>query len=102
VTYNAKEDGIEKDGDSEETSDDKNEEVSDEKEETKDRGAQAVEIYVDDMDNDIREVNEMKTITEDNESSITLTIEQDRDGEYKVMRGEEMIENKTVTYEEGE
>ena len=102
VPYNPKEDDIEKDADSEETSDDKNEEESDEKEETKDRGSQTVEIYVDDMDHDISEVYEKETITEDKEFTITLTIEPDKNAEYKVMRDDEMIVNKTVTYEEGE
>ena len=103
VPYNPKEDDIEKDADSEDNSDDENEETSDEQEETKDQGSQTVEIYVDDMDHDISEVYEKETITEDKEFTITLTIEPDKNAEYKVMRDDEMIVNKTVTYdEEGE
>src|SRR5690625_4636709 len=103
VPYNPKEDDIEKDADSEDNSDDENEETSDEQEETKDQGSQNVEIYVDDMDHDVSEVYEQEPITGDKELTLTLTIEPDNNAEYKVMRDDEMIVNKAVTYdEEGE
>src|SRR5690625_7762925 len=91
VPYNPKEDDIEKDDGSEDNSDDENEETSDEQEETKDQGSQTVEIYVDDMDHDISEVYEKEKITEDKELTITITIEPDKNTEYKEMRDDEMI-----------
>lgn len=101
VPYNPKADDSDKDDDSEDTSEDKSEDedASDEEDETIE---QTVEIYIDDMNHDISEVSEEETITEDKEFTITLTIESGKDAEYKVMRDNEMIINKTVSYEEGE
>ncbi|MDY0405925.1 Stk1 family PASTA domain-containing Ser/Thr kinase [Virgibacillus sp. 179-BFC.A HS] len=63
---------------------------------------QTVKIYIRDMEHDISEVYKEDTITKDKEYTITLTIAPDSDGEYKVMRDDELIINKTVGYKEGE
>lgn len=63
---------------------------------------QTVKIYIDDMNHSMSEVAEQETISKDTEFTITLTIAPDDKAEYKVVRDEEVVINKTVTYEEGE
>lgn len=63
---------------------------------------QVVRIYVDDMDNNISEVFKEQGILEDTKFTITLTIEPDKQAEYKVMRDDEVIENEKVSYGDGE
>lgn len=69
---------------------------------TEKKQEQTVEIYIDDMSHDLSEVFQEETITKDKDFTITLTLEQDEDGAYKVMRDDEMVIDKTVKYEEGE
>ncbi|MBP1968148.1 serine/threonine-protein kinase [Virgibacillus natechei] len=63
---------------------------------------QTVRIYIDDMNNDISEVSEEETITEDTEFTFTLTIAPNNDAEYRIIRDDDEITNQTVSYEEGE
>ncbi|ASN05815.1 Stk1 family PASTA domain-containing Ser/Thr kinase [Virgibacillus necropolis] len=63
---------------------------------------QTVKIYVEDADRSISEVYLEETITEDKKYEITLTIAPNQTAEYKVLRDDEVVINKTVSYEEGE
>ncbi|SDL75481.1 Stk1 family PASTA domain-containing Ser/Thr kinase [Sediminibacillus halophilus] len=63
---------------------------------------QEVRIYVGDLDRDITELFKEETITEDTEFTIKLTIPPGEDAEYRVMREDEVIIEKTVPYEDGE
>lgn len=63
---------------------------------------QIVLIYVDDMNSNISEVYQEDHITRDKEYSITLTIEQNHDAEYRVIRDNEVILHETVSYKEGD
>src|SRR5699024_2409561 len=63
---------------------------------------QTVKIYIDDMNNDIEDIYQEDTITEDTDYEFRLTIEANKTAEYKIVRDDEVIKNKTVTYEEGE
>ncbi|WBX79614.1 Stk1 family PASTA domain-containing Ser/Thr kinase [Virgibacillus salarius] len=71
-------------------------------EENEEKIEQTVKIYIDDMNNDLSEVHTEETITEDKEFEFTLTIAPDSKAEYMIKRDEEVIANKTVSYEEGE
>ncbi|UOR12776.1 Stk1 family PASTA domain-containing Ser/Thr kinase [Halobacillus amylolyticus] len=63
---------------------------------------QQVLIYVNDLNNQISEVFREETITEDTTVEFTVTIPSDGEASYKVQLGEEVIEEETVPYEEGE
>ncbi|UOQ93174.1 Stk1 family PASTA domain-containing Ser/Thr kinase [Halobacillus shinanisalinarum] len=63
---------------------------------------QQVLIYVNDSNNQISEVLREETITEDTTVEFTVTIPPDGEASYKVQLGEEVIEEETVPYEEGE
>ncbi|MBT2216889.1 Stk1 family PASTA domain-containing Ser/Thr kinase [Virgibacillus dakarensis] len=63
---------------------------------------QTVKIYIADMNRSISEVAEQETITKDTEFTITLMIAPDDKAEYKVIRDNEVVINKTVSYEEGD
>lgn len=63
---------------------------------------QVVRIYIEDMNHDLSEVYKEETITEDKEYTVTLTIAPDQTAEYKVMLNDEIIENETKAYEDGE
>ncbi|MEN1966924.1 Stk1 family PASTA domain-containing Ser/Thr kinase [Lentibacillus sp. N15] len=63
---------------------------------------QTVKIYIDDMNHSISDVAEQEAISKDTDFTITLTIAPDDKAEYKVMRDDEVVINKTVTYEEGD
>lgn len=63
---------------------------------------QTVRIYIDDMNNDLSEVFKEQEILEDTKFTITLTIEPNKQGEYKVMRDDEVIEENTVSDGDGE
>lgn len=63
---------------------------------------QTVKIYIGDNERSISEVSQEDTITEDQAYTITLTIAQNQTAEYKVLRDDEVVINKTVSYEEGE
>jgi serine/threonine-protein kinase len=63
---------------------------------------QSVQIYVDDMNNDITDVFHEEMITEDEEYTLTLVIEPGKTAEYKVVSDGDVILNRTVKYEEGE
>ncbi|HLR66098.1 Stk1 family PASTA domain-containing Ser/Thr kinase [Virgibacillus alimentarius] len=73
-----------------------------EEEGSEDKEEQTVEIFIDDMNHDISEVFQKEKIKKDTDFTITLTIKEDEDAEYKVMRDGEVVINKTVSYEEGE
>jgi len=62
---------------------------------------QTVIIYIEDMNNNFTEVYKEETITEDKEFTISLVIEPDQVGEYKVVRDDEVIIHKTIPYKEG-
>src|SRR5699024_10065592 len=62
---------------------------------------QTVKIYIDDMNNSISDVYEEEEITEDTEYTITLTIEPGKVADYKVMRDDNILIDKSVPYEEG-
>lgn len=63
---------------------------------------QIVRIYIEDMNNDdISAVAKEEAITEDTEFSFTLTIAPDGKAEYLITRDDDVITNKTVSYEEG-
>lgn len=57
---------------------------------------QTVTIYIRDMNNNIEDVYEQETITEDTEYSITLTIEPGSTAEYRVDRDEKTIIQKEI------
>ncbi|GAA0612669.1 serine/threonine protein kinase PrkC [Virgibacillus siamensis] len=63
---------------------------------------QNVTIYIGDKSHSISEVFKEDTITKDKKYSITLTIEPDSTAEYKVVRGDDIIINESVPYEDGE
>lgn len=63
---------------------------------------QTVKIYIEDMERSISEVYKEETITKDKEYTITLTIAPNQTAEYKVLRDDEVVINKTVPYKEGE
>ncbi|WP_174613224.1 Stk1 family PASTA domain-containing Ser/Thr kinase [Virgibacillus ihumii] len=63
---------------------------------------QNVKIYIGDKSHSISEVFKEDTITKDKKYSITLTIAPDSAAEYKVIRGDDIIINESVPYEEGE
>lgn len=61
---------------------------------------QQVLIYVGDADNKIGEVFREETITETTTYEIPLTITPGEEASYKVQRGEQVVEEDTLTYEE--
>ncbi|QKY68991.1 Stk1 family PASTA domain-containing Ser/Thr kinase [Lentibacillus sp. CBA3610] len=69
-------------------------------EDTDDPVEQTVSIYIGDNNRSISEVHDEYTITEDREFTITLTIAPDSVAEYRVMRNEEVIIDKSIPYEE--
>ena len=60
---------------------------------------QIVRIYIGDMENEITNVYEEQAITEDKEFTFTLSIPPGGEAEYIIKRDDEVIRNKTVTYE---
>ena len=54
------------------------------------------------MNHDLSEVYKEEAITEDQEFTITLIIAPNETAEYKVMRDDEVIENESTSYGEGE
>lgn len=73
-----------------------------EPEEDEEPEQQTVKIYIDDMNHSLTDVYHEEEITEDTEYTITLTIESGTVADYKVMRDEDILIDKTVPYEEGE
>lgn len=63
---------------------------------------QDVQIYIGDMNHDITDVYKEDTIITDTEYTITLTIEEGEEADYKVVRDGEVIRERTISYEEGE
>ncbi|MGY0692340.1 Stk1 family PASTA domain-containing Ser/Thr kinase [Virgibacillus sp. FSP13] len=63
---------------------------------------QTVKIYIEDANRSISDVAEQETIMKDTEFTITLTISPDKNAEYKVIRDDDVVIDKTVSYEEGE
>lgn len=66
-----------------------------------DEEEQEVVIYVDDLENKLTDVYKEEKITEEQEFTIKLKIEKDKDAEYKVERDGEKIIEKTISYKEG-
>ncbi|MBM7552809.1 Stk1 family PASTA domain-containing Ser/Thr kinase [Thalassobacillus pellis] len=60
--------------------------------------AQEVIIYIEDMEHDISEVYRKETITEDTTFEFPLTIAPGTEASYKVLRGEEVVEEATIPY----
>src|SRR5690625_455321 len=73
-----------------------------EDEEGDDLEPQTVKIYIDDMNHSISEVYKEEDINEDSEYTITLTIEPGKVADYKVVRDDDIIIDKSVPYEEGD
>lgn len=88
----------------EETEGEENEDVDEDEEEKEEKEPtpQVVRIYIDDMNNNITEIFKEQEILEATEFTITLSIEPNKQAEYKVMRDDEVLENKQVSYEDGE
>ncbi|GAA0445582.1 serine/threonine protein kinase PrkC [Lentibacillus halophilus] len=63
---------------------------------------QKVKIYIDDKNRSISEVYDTHTITKDKTFTITLTIMPDSIAEYKVIRDDKVIMNKSIRYEDAE
>lgn len=93
-----------KDNDSEKNDDDQkdDEDNDDNQNNEENKKEQTVKIYIEDMNNDLEDIYQEDTITEDTDYEFTLTIEADQKAEYKIVRDDEVIKNKTVSYEEGE
>ena len=77
-------------------------EQPEEQSEQPEQPVQLVKIYVEDMNNDLTEVFRQESIREDTEFTINLTIPPGGEGIYKVVRGEEVILEQSVPYEEKE
>lgn len=82
-----------------ESPDDDNENDEDDE---KQQVEQKVKVYVDDVNNDISNVFEERTIKEDEEFNLTLLIAPGSSAKYKVMRDDEVIIEKSVPFKEGE
>lgn len=63
---------------------------------------QVVKIYIGDVDNNISDVYEERTITEDTKVTFTLVIAPNADAEYLITRDDEMVTSDVVSYEEGD
>ncbi|PAE16359.1 serine/threonine protein kinase [Virgibacillus sp. 7505] len=63
---------------------------------------QIVQIYVGDADHDVTELYDERTITEDEEITLTLSIPAGGEAEYRILRDDEVILEKTVPYEDRE
>jgi len=90
-----------KETDEENENNDDNSDDAENEEEEKEKEEQTVRIYIGDANNDLSEVFMEETITEDTEFTFTLTIAPDSEAEYVIMRDDETVTNKTVSYEEG-
>lgn len=71
-------------------------------EEQADPVPQTVQIYVGDADHDVTELYDERTITEDEEITLTLSIPAGGEAEYRVLRDDEVVLEKTVPYEDRE
>ncbi|WP_066194023.1 MULTISPECIES: Stk1 family PASTA domain-containing Ser/Thr kinase [Gracilibacillus] len=72
-------------------------------EESEEPTPQTVSIFVDDMDHDGAELyQEEEEITEETTFSIELTIAPGEEGSYRILRDDEVIHERTLTYEEVE
>ncbi|WP_339227648.1 Stk1 family PASTA domain-containing Ser/Thr kinase [Oceanobacillus sp. FSL K6-2867] len=60
---------------------------------------QIVRIYIGDANNEITDVYREEVITEDREFEFTLTIAPDSEAEYTITRDDEVIRNRTVSYD---
>ncbi|MBP2077597.1 Stk1 family PASTA domain-containing Ser/Thr kinase [Oceanobacillus polygoni] len=60
---------------------------------------QVVRIYIGDANNEITDVYREEVITEDREFEFTLTIAPDSEAEYTITRDDEVIRNRTVSYD---
>ncbi|GGJ86373.1 serine/threonine-protein kinase PrkC [Lentibacillus kapialis] len=63
---------------------------------------QTVKIYIGDNNRSLSEVYEEYKITEDREFTISLTIAPDSVADYRVMRDDEVVIDKSISYEEAE
>ncbi|WP_087972956.1 Stk1 family PASTA domain-containing Ser/Thr kinase [Oceanobacillus rekensis] len=94
------EEGTEEEG--QEEGQEEEQEGQQEQQEQQEPVEQIVRIYIDDMNNQITDVYEEKAITEDTEFTFTLSIPPGGEAEYIIKRDDEVISNKTETYEEQE
>lgn len=60
---------------------------------------QIVRVYIGDVNNEISDVYEERAITEDEEFTFTLMVPPDSEAEYKVTRDDEVIKERSVSYE---
>ncbi|SDB88105.1 serine/threonine protein kinase [Pelagirhabdus alkalitolerans] len=85
-----------------ETAEDSDEEDEQETENTTQTPRQDVRIYISDMNHDLNELYETDTITEDTEFTIRLTIAPNTTATYKVERDDEVVIQKTISYDDVE
>lgn len=78
-----------------------NEDENEDKNKSEDLIEQTITIHIEDMNNKITEVYQEDKITADKEYTITLTIEENQVGQYKVMRDDQLVIDKTIPYKEG-
>lgn len=83
----------------EEQEDQEDQENQDGQEEEPDPVEQVVRIYIGDANNEITDVYREEVITEDREFEFTLTISPNSEAEYTITRDDEVIRNRTVSYD---
>lgn len=83
----------------EENEDGSTEDENEEDTETSEPEEQVVRIYIGDSNNDISDVYEEQAITEDTEVTFTLTIAPGTDAEYRITKDDEVLTERTVSYE---
>src|SRR5699024_9269810 len=80
------------------TGDPGEENPEEEEEENEEPVEQIVRIYIGDMENNISDVYEEMTITEDTPVTFTLIIAPDSDAEYLITRDDELIKSDVITF----
>lgn len=100
VTYTVPYEPLEVPEEEDEMEEDKEREEEEKDDEEQEKQEQTVRIYIDDAENELTEVYLEEKITEDTEFTFTLTIQPESDAEYIIMRDDEVIESKTISYEE--
>jgi eukaryotic-like serine/threonine-protein kinase len=65
---------------------------------TEEKKPQTVEIYVEDIDSNITEMDQIFSITETTKKTLNLTIEPNKEGKYKIIRDGQVYEEKSIAY----
>lgn len=89
-------------GNSEDEDDETGEEGTEEEETPEEPVEQTVRIYIGDVNNNVSDVYEELTITEDTPVTFTLLIAYNDEAEYIITRDDEIVTNDVVSYEEGD